>query len=261
VEVWQGYSMKARGFFLVLMACILTGCHTDNYTWRDWFLIAGYTGYDKVARTVKKHEYAAPGTRLDDFERRIKAIEHVTSLDSDFDVGGTSGTNGVVCYDYEGKRTVYYGRFIKEQSPLPKHPPALFDTDEIKDPLSLASKLKASADPISADLLSRFSDDGRKAIAGFPQSGPEAQALQGVLTKELNAVVVGPLIYDEHRFSGVRLRPMETNWMKLQPRSEQDAAVLRAALNRFLLEDAYPNVLARAPLRVDYRHWYVAIKY
>jgi hypothetical protein len=253
------FRMKSRGVFLVLMACILAGCHSDNYNWRTEVLIVGYTGYDKVARAVKKHVYAAPGARLDDFERAVKTIEHKTNemiLDSDFDLQ----TDGVWRYNYEGKETVYYGRFVKAQGPPPKHSP-IFDADEIIDPASLALKLKISSDPISADLFHRFSGEGQSAISGYPQSGLDKKALQRVLAKELNAIVAGPLIYDDHRFAGIALRPTEMYGLKLQPRSEHDTALLRAGLNRLLLEDAYPHELAKALQRVDWKHAYVAIKY
>src|SRR5215469_1491818 len=110
--------MKPRWVLLILTACFLAGYDTHTYTLGDAIRIIGYTGYHKVSRAVKKHVYAAPGARLDDFERHIKQIEQVSSLDSDFDVGGERpSTNGVWRYRYEGKKTVYYGKFLKEESP------------------------------------------------------------------------------------------------------------------------------------------------
>jgi hypothetical protein len=258
-ELVPNYGMKSRGFFLVLVACILAGCHTDNYNWRTEILIVGYTGYDKVAQAVKKHVYAAPGARLDDFERAIKRMEHKTN-EMMFDADFSPKADGVWRYNYEGKTTVYYGKFIKAQAPPPKNSP-IFDVDEISDPVSLAAKLKASSDPVSADLFGRFSDEGRSMIAGYPQSGLDKEALQGVLARELNAIIGGPLIYEEHRFGGITLRSTETYGLKLHPRAEHDAALLRAGLNRLLLEDAYPQELAKVPPRVDWKHAYVAIKY
>jgi hypothetical protein len=252
--------MKARGFLLMLTAFILAGCDTHSYNSGDAILITGYTGYHKVSRAVKKHVYAAPGARLDDFERRIKQIEGVSRLDSDFDVGGERpSTNGAWRYCYEGKKTVYYGRFIKEESPPPNQSGA-FDPSEILDPVSLAAKLKTGPDPISADLFSRFSAEGRSVIAGYPQSGLDEKALQGVLAKELSEVIAGSSIYDEHRFAGVTLRPMVTTRLNLHPGSANEAEVLKLGINRFLLEDAYPRELTKVQ-RVDYTHWYVAIKY
>jgi hypothetical protein len=247
--------MKPFGFLLIGIAGLLGGC-CGPYNPGTEALMLGDAGYETAARAVKEHVYAAPGTRLDDFERSIRVSEVITNqpllVDADFDVQ----TNGLWRYRYDGKHTVYYGRFIKEGAP--KTSPT-FEAEEIFDPASLASKLKAGADPVSAELFSRFSREGQSVIAAYPESGGDKRALQVALATELNAIVSGPLIYDEQRFAGVTLRMSETNALKIRPRSEHEVGVWQRGLNRLLLEDAYPTELARVQ-RVDWKHWYVAVK-
>ena len=246
--------MKTFGFLLIIVAGLLGGC-CGPYNAGTEALMLGDAAYDKASRAVKVHVYAAPGTRLDDFERTIRTSEGITNqpiLDADFKMQ----TNGVSRYSYNGKTTVYYGRFIKDGAP--KTSPR-FEAEEILQPVALASKLKAGADPVSADLFSRFSSEGRAVIAAYPQSGVDNTFLQAALAKELNAVIAGPLIYDEQRFAGVTLRVSETNALKIHPHSEHEIEVWQRGLNRLLLEDAYPNELARVQ-RVDWKHWYVAVK-
>src|SRR5437868_2316815 len=123
--------MKVRNLFLALTACFLTGCHTDNYNLGYVALSASYTGYDDVRRAVKKHVYAEPGVRLDEFEGSIKVIEHETNVSPELDFQ----TNGVVRFDYESKKAIYCGRFVQDSTPQRTSP--AFAPEEIEDPASL----------------------------------------------------------------------------------------------------------------------------
>jgi hypothetical protein len=55
------------------------------------------------------------------------------------------------------------------------------------------------------------------------------------------------------------MRMTETEALQFRPRAEHDIGLWQTGLNRLLLEDAYPNELVRVQ-RVDWKHWYVAVK-
>ena len=93
--------------------------------------------------------------------------------------------------------------------------PALVAGD-LLDEAGLASRIAAAADPVSAFL--------RGAIGG-------AALLDG-----LNAVIAEGSVYDEHRFAGVTLSP--------ETQAARTAGGDRARLNRLLLQDAYPDLVA-----------------
>jgi MFS family permease len=121
---------------------------------------------------------------------------------------------------------------------------AVFSLGEIRHAPSLALKLKAKGDPVSADLFTRFSEAGQRALAAYPESGARHQTLQEMLRAELNRIVLGGPIHDAERFQAVKLRELTREKLK-QPPQDGDPALL----NRLLLEDAYPKFLgAGAPI-------------
>lgn len=78
-----------------------------------------------------------------------------------------------------------------------------------------------------------------------PGKTPTDEERDGLVTNlvpDLNQVLSGPLIYDSARFEGIALSP-ETSTLL----SQGLAAVALKHLNRRLLEDAYPLMLARKP--------------
>jgi hypothetical protein len=123
-----------------------------------------------------------------------------------------------------------------------------------------AARLKAGSDPVSTWLMERFSQEGRAAVADYPQSGINQRVLQSILVKELDTIILGPSIFETNRFRGVTLSPLTLDLME-HNRSlgalHLDAAAYRqtfpdatspafvtAMLNRKLLEDAYPGELS-----------------
>ena len=86
---------------------------------------------------------------------------------------------------------------------------------DLTDPGALAARIAAAADPVSAHLRSAI---GRAAL------------LDG-----LNAVIAGDALYDAGRFAGITLGP--------QTEAARTAGDL-PRLNRLLLQDAYPDLVA-----------------
>jgi hypothetical protein len=249
--------VKAIRIIPLFLAVWLTGCESESNPYGPSYGVGviGYEASDKVGRAFKKHVYATPGTRLDEFERMIRETEHETSLDA-----SQPGTNGVWRYDCEGKDTVYYGLFVRETNPPPPEENSpIFVGGEIADPAALSARLKASADPVSAYVFSHFSESGRMAVTNYPASGRDENACRDLLARELTAIVYGPLIYDADRFRDVAIRPYTANVIKLTP-PPRLAAQFYASLNHLLLEDAFPQELKKKPHTL-WTHHFVAVRY
>jgi hypothetical protein len=81
---------------------------------------------------------------------------------------------------------------------------------------------------------------GQDRVSEFLRSQPRSPEVPA-LAKDLSKIVAGASIYDPQRFSGVVLRPETEALLKSRPSGYQ-----LARLNKMLLEDAYPNDLARS---------------
>ena len=115
-----------------------------------------------------------------------------------------------------------------------------FEAGDITDLKSLAAKLAAKSDAVSAFLREQMDKTTTAALLGYKGTEAEGTNLQALLAKALNTIVAGPSIYEDARFAGVKLRP-EAFW--LLGGNLQDGGVAR--FNRVLLEDAYPMELRR----------------
>ncbi len=121
---------------------------------------------------------------------------------------------------------------------LSKSPSQIAD-DDIVNGRSLAGKLAAKTDPVSAFLSARLDPDAQAALAAYKVSPTNNEALNATLASNLNTVVSGPSIYDEKRFQNVPLDPRTDARLK-HPRRRD------FRLNRLLLEDAYPKELKKS---------------
>jgi magnesium-transporting ATPase (P-type) len=120
---------------------------------------------------------------------------------------------------------------------LSKSPSEVAEGDIIKLS-SLAGKLAAKADPVSAFLNDQLDSSAKASLAAYQLSPTNHEEMAGLLLSNLNTIVSGPSIYDAKRFQDVHLGP-ETLSRLQHPRSHD------FRLNRLLLEDAYPAELKK----------------
>jgi hypothetical protein len=121
-----------------------------------------------------------------------------------------------------------------------------FVREDIKDLPSLVDKLKRKPDAVSAFLSSQLSGETLAALADYEDSSSDPKPLLSALTQDLNKIVrqdpkngeKDQLLYDPQRFSGINLGET-TRQLLDSPEGEGPAR-----LNRLLLADAYPGVLA-----------------
>ena len=125
---------------------------------------------------------------------------------------------------------------------------SLFGVGDLKDPTSLAVKLRDAKDPVSKFLQGQFTDPTTQTLLSeYDDSTPPSKKLQAALIQELNQPFKDcPLydLYDKDCFAHVTLREETKNLIK-QNRQEKDFI----HLNRFLLEDAYPQEIAKSQVK------------
>ena len=111
----------------------------------------------------------------------------------------------------------------------------------ITNPAAFTGKLTNGSDAMSTFLRGQLQDSVKADVAAFSASSANAKAVLSALAKDLNQVISGPSIYDKARFRQVALRPETKQLLKQHPGGQQ-----LARLNKLLLEDAYPQDLAKS---------------
>jgi hypothetical protein len=117
---------------------------------------------------------------------------------------------------------------------------ARFGAQDIFDLASLASKLRRAEEPVSEYLNRRLSAEARQFLKRESFPPDSLNQLRQVLAHALNQSLEDKSLYDPQRFARVELT-METQ--QLANRSGADSDLIRR--NRYLLEDAYPEILKR----------------
>ena len=117
----------------------------------------------------------------------------------------------------------------------------LFKPDDIKNAESLVLRLKEAKDPVSQYLREQFSAGTVRRIDSYAPLDYSVQDLKTALANELNDLIQNKDIYDKKRFAAIRL---SDEALQLLKRGTEGFNRLR--LNRILLEEAYPDELAKA---------------
>lgn len=103
-----------------------------------------------------------------------------------------------------------------------------FRDSDFKDPAAFKSRITAAADPVSDFLKQSL-------------SGAESRDLDALATA-LNGVIEGPSIYTTNRFAQVQLSDHVRRFALQAPTNFS-----RIRLNRLLIEESYPGLIARSP--------------
>jgi len=123
--------------------------------------------------------------------------------------------------------------------------PALASGD-IEDVDALARKLRKGSDPISryvVESLPEPAKSGLQAYRGKKASEEEKAELTQKLAEGLNPLLTAPTLYQEDRFAGVKLSQSTRERLEDKPKEERQLA----RLNRALLADAFPGMIAMDP--------------
>jgi tetratricopeptide (TPR) repeat protein len=114
---------------------------------------------------------------------------------------------------------------------------SFFEPADFTDLPGLARKIGAGGDPLSKFLLDGLRPETRQALAN---PGNDS-SLRRSLARDLNKLIEGPCLYDPARFASVPLSPRTLRYARQDP-----ATHARIRLNRELLEEAYPGMLAKS---------------
>lgn len=117
----------------------------------------------------------------------------------------------------------------------------LFKPDDIKNTEDLITKLRDAKDPLSRYLRDQIAPGVLRRIDAYTPLDYSLNDLRTALANELNNVIQTRDIYDEKRFAGIKL---DKEALRLVGRSAE--GFNRVRLNRILLEEAYPDDLAKA---------------
>jgi len=109
--------------------------------------------------------------------------------------------------------------------------------EDIRDLSGLVSKLKGQADPVSEILWKRLSTPTQQKL----QDSGEPVILRQTLADGLNEIIADGCLYDANGFAAVKLSELSKSLLGRELKANH-----LARLNRLLLEDAYPQEIARA---------------
>lgn len=115
----------------------------------------------------------------------------------------------------------------------------LFYMCDIKDAPGLGTKLHDAKDPVSQYVIGHFLSNRQQAIGKSYEADTVLDLKKG-LVEELNKLIRNNNIFDEQRFSQVKLRKDTKRLLENNP--DGDELIL---LNRLLLEDVYPQEIGK----------------
>ncbi len=106
----------------------------------------------------------------------------------------------------------------------------------ISDVSLLAARLNAPTNQVAAYVKEHLSPDTTAALSPANTSG--AAALEADLVRDLNKMIADPSLYNTNRFAGITLRTDTEDMLNEKNRTDHQTQ----SLNRFLLEDAIPEI-------------------
>jgi hypothetical protein len=121
---------------------------------------------------------------------------------------------------------------------------ALLGADDFTDFPQLQEKLRSKPDAVSQFLAGQLSSDAQQLLARPDLAARyPPDTLLNLLTAEINRLLQGPSLYDAQRFAGVTISAETEQLLRENPTGEQ-----LVRLNRWLLEDAYPQAIRNTKL-------------
>jgi hypothetical protein len=130
-----------------------------------------------------------------------------------------------------------------------------FTARDLADPLALARAWRDGTDPVSQLLRARLSPAQDAVIAVVSSNTRTSLSLLRTLRAGLNGVLDEPALYDAKQFAAIDLRDETRALLALQAQRQLHKLSfelpLQRQLNHLLLEDAYPDLLARGAVWLE----------
>lgn len=126
---------------------------------------------------------------------------------------------------------------------------ALFRINEIRDMTALTAEITEAKTPLAKHIKENFTPYVQSLLKNYEPGTTVPRPLQPVVVEQLNQVLRRHLLHSDEYFAGVELREETTNLLK------ENAPDKRVIINRFLLEDAYPQAIRKftLPCSDDYK--------
>ena len=119
-----------------------------------------------------------------------------------------------------------------------RYPSSLLSIGDFLAPERFAKLLSAQGDPVTAWIWNQFDNAGQTSLQETKQT---PQALQLVMMRRFNQLLVQTNFYEQERFKGIKLRSETRELLNGKKLSGEE----NIHLNRMLLEDVYPDHLSR----------------
>ncbi|HZZ29202.1 MAG TPA: DUF1080 domain-containing protein [Pirellulales bacterium] len=141
------------------------------------------------------------------------------------------------------KRALFDGVTLDGWIQEPLHATTLAASD-FKDFPGLVKALTDPSNKLSTFVCEQLDDSVKSAIVSYSGSEDAAatKTLKSNLAKALNKIMAGPSLYDAAHAQAVTLRSETEALHEKHPQGKE-----AARLNRVILEDAYPNLIAISP--------------
>lgn len=146
----------------------------------------------------------------------------------------------LISQDPQGLDRMRLNRMLLEEAYPDEFVKVLFKPDDLKDAEGLMLKLKEAKDPVSQYLRDQFSLGSLAQVDAYPKLNYPIKELRQKLANELNSIIQNKYIFDERRFEKIRLSDEAGKLINQNPQG-----VSRMRLNRLLLEESYPEALAK----------------
>lgn len=115
-------------------------------------------------------------------------------------------------------------------------------TGQIKNAKGLVTQLKESPEAVSFYLQGELSEKVKAQVDAYDEERKPPRRLIADLTADLNRILSKEALYDKERFADVKISPPTQRLLTQNPTG--GAGLL--ALNRALLDDAYPSIFSRS---------------
>ncbi len=113
-----------------------------------------------------------------------------------------------------------------------------FAGSDFKDVSTLAAKLTAKADPLSAFLATNLSSATLQTLDRYKAGTAGATAARVAMMQDLNSIILKQSLYSPERFSGITISDASRQLLAQDIKTRNEAR-----LNRLLLADAFPKEL------------------
>jgi hypothetical protein len=130
-----------------------------------------------------------------------------------------------------------------------------FAPDDLTMPSALYDVLASRTTPLTEHLWDSVAPEIKLQLKKLRQTEGQARALSVLLARELNALIVRSPLFEEHRFQNVHISQEARELLAANP-----TQILSVLLNRWLLEDAFPEAITYNQYSGIMRHERLALE-